>query len=106
MEETIQELVAQAKIQQEQKNHLNPSVMAEIKDQRFKESLNEILSDDHNPKVKFSNNLVQSAKVNIDKPLNNAQLNHLCYFADSWNQDLSIARSGAGLKIQFTLKNN
>ena len=85
---------------------LNPTQMEQIQTQRFTESLNEILTDDHNPKVKFTNNLVQSAKVNIDKPLDNAQLNHLCYFADSWNQDLSIARSGAGLKIQFTLKNN
>jgi len=85
---------------------VSESELKEIQTQRFTDTLNEILTGYHNPKVWFSENLVQRARVNIQGPLNNAQLNHLCYFADSWNQDMSLSRSGAGLKIQFTLKNN
>jgi len=98
------------KVTQPQTITLNPSEMKEIQIRRFSESLNEILKVGHSPKVEFSERLVQSARIAIAKPLDNAQLNHLCYFADSWNQDVSIEPilmfSNPYIKIQFTLKKN
>lgn len=80
--------------------------ISEIQTNRFTESLKEIITPKHDPKTKFQDGVLIHAKANINKPLNNAQLNHLCYFADSWNQDIEISRSGAGLKIEFTLREN
>lgn len=76
----------------------------EIQTERFKNSLSEILGVDVQPKIKFSEMLLQEATLNYDDIIYDNQLLHLIYFAESWNQTLYIVPSDAGLKISFTLK--
>lgn len=78
--------------------------LSELQTRRFSESLNEIITQKHDPKLKFEDGIMIAAKVNTNKPLHTRELNALCYFADSWNQELTISRSGTGVKIEFEIK--
>ena len=78
--------------------------LEDLQTRRFTETLHQILGAEPKVKMHISHKLVQAAKVTIEQVLSNAQLNHLCNFADSWNLDHSIGRSGAGLKIEFKLR--
>lgn len=78
--------------------------VVELQTRRFKETLTDILTPKHEPKLKFKEGILVSAKANTNRPLGTKELNALCYFADSWNQEIKVARSGDGLKVEFNLK--
>ncbi|MCH4824271.1 hypothetical protein ML462_13930 [Gramella lutea] len=89
-------------------NTVQPNVpgvnVPQLQTRRFTESLNEIIVPKHDSKLKFEKGILVAAKANTNRPLNSATLNHLIYFADSWNQELSLTRSGEGIRIEFKIK--
>jgi len=82
------------------------SELKEILTERFKGYIDDVLDCDVLAKLEFSETMLVSAEVRIVAVLTGSTLIQLAHFADSWNQDMSLSGSGAGLKIQFTLKNN
>lgn len=78
----------------------------EIQNTLFKDSLNDILGRESNPKMELSEYQLKSAKVIIKQAVGDTQLLHLIHFAESWNMSFLLGRSGTGLVINFTLRTN
>jgi len=79
--------------------------LKETQNRRFKEQINEFLNPEFTKvKTQFDeNSLLTKAKINHSLSLNKLQLNSLIFTADSWNQDIKLKRSGAGVLIEFNL---
>lgn len=76
-----------------------------IQTARFSDSLKEIFSDDYRlSKVLFDGDKLTSAKVNTNEILDKIQMDAISFLADSWDLTFQISRSGAGMKIEFKLK--
>lgn len=77
--------------------------MKELQTRRFKEQIQEIIPGNFSQNLKFNNDVVTEAKVNITTKLSFVQIKCLMAMAQSWYfNNIEISRSGAGLKIEFT----
>lgn len=77
--------------------------LKQTQERRFKEQLAQILKvEEKSIKTDFDNRpILLSAKVKYEGTLIKPHLNALLFLSDSWNSDLEIKRSGAGLVINF-----
>lgn len=74
----------------------------EVQVRRFNEQIVEILGEECNIKpIIDETGIMHSAKVNTQQPLGTSELNALMGTADAWQCDIELARSGAGIRIQF-----
>ena len=83
---------------------ISEAELKEIQIDRFKSALNGILPVKTNPAIKFSEYLLRSVNVIYPIGLRGFQLLHLFHLATSWNMELFVSSSRAGLSINFTLK--
>ncbi len=78
-------------------------ILKQTQARRFKEQLANILKvDTKKIKTEFDDRpILKSAKVKYEGTLIKSHLNALLFLSDSWNSELEIKRSGAGMVINF-----
>lgn len=71
-------------------------------DQQFLEDLENIFKKSFNAKIyPNQDGKVMQAKANVNEELHNTQLIHLLSLAGRHNLKIKIARSGAGMRVDF-----
>ena len=77
----------------------------ELQKRRFKEVLDEIFSEPYTSKIALDDDgNVAEARINTKEILDDVQLTAIGYKAEEWSLKAQLSRSGAGIKVEFKLK--
>lgn len=80
------------------------SQLKELQERRFHEVIQEVLGDQCTIKTSVDENgILEEAKIQTKKELDDGDLNRLIFYAGSWACRLHVKRSGSGIRIKFTI---
>ena len=101
-----EESILNSNINKYRSNLMNATAI-ETHDEQVKEFnrfLDKVLSEPYTSKVETSDDgLIDYARVNTRETIDKTQMSLITEVADSYRHDFQIERSGAGIKITFTL---